>query len=64
MAGGGESVIFKDGPNCRSLLETELLNIRQLAAGHVAAPLTLLAGWCVGDKRRCGWSAALLGRPE
>lgn len=61
MTGGVDSVIFKDGP-VRSLLDTELLNIIQLAAGHVAVPPTghvavpptsLLAGWFLGDTRRC-----------
>ena len=53
MTGGVDSVIFKDGTVCGSLLDTELLNINQLAAGHVAVPPTsLLAGWFVGDTRR------------
>jgi len=57
MTGGADLVIFKFGTVCRSLLDAELLNINQLAAGHVAAPSTsLLAGWFVGDTRRSvGW---------
>jgi hypothetical protein len=40
MTGGVDSVIFKDGTVCGSLLDTELLNINQLVAGHVAVPPT------------------------
>jgi hypothetical protein len=62
MTGGADSLIFKDGTVCGSLLDTELLNVNQLAAGHVAVPSTsghvavpptlLLARWFVADTRR------------
>jgi hypothetical protein len=53
MTGGADSVIFKDGTVCRSLLDRELLNTNQVAAGHVAVPPnSLLSGWFVRDTRR------------
>ena len=56
MTGGVDSVIFEDGTVCRSLLDAELLNIIQLAAGHVAVPPTghvaVPPTSLVGDTRR------------
>jgi hypothetical protein len=51
MTGGVDSVIFKDGTVCPSLLDAELLTAGHVAlppTGHVVVPLTSL----VGDTRR------------